>query len=162
MAPSTIPDSGAVTASGTADSLGFCGLDFDELDFNDLDVGLWEASTELLSATLPDFLSIALEVSLEVLAAGGRAGTFDPLRAGFAAAAFLAAVLGDVLGDVLADVLEDALEAVLGDVLGDSLEDFLRVFLDIRLPFVAFGGSTNRVLRVSSRPIGFATAAGQV
>ena len=32
----------------------------------------------------------------------------------------------------------------------EALEDFLRVFLDIRLPFVAFGGSTNRVLRVSS------------
>jgi hypothetical protein len=46
--------------------------------------------------------------------------------------------------------------------LADALEDFLRVFLDIRLPFVAFGGSTNRVLRVSPRPIGFAPAAGQV
>jgi hypothetical protein len=29
------------------------------------------------------------------------------------------------------------------------LEDFLRVFLDIRLPFVAFGGSIIAVLRAS-------------
>ena len=41
-----------------------------------------------------------------------------------------------------------------------GLEDFLRVFLDIRLPFVAFRGSTIRVLRVlpgpsdSLRPLG--------
>jgi len=31
---------------------------------------------------------------------------------------------------------------------GEVLEDFLRDFLDIRLPFVAFGGSTMGVLRV--------------
>ena len=31
-----------------------------------------------------------------------------------------------------------------------GLEDFLRDFLDIRLPFVAFGGSTMRPLRVLS------------
>jgi hypothetical protein len=31
-----------------------------------------------------------------------------------------------------------------------GLEDFLRVFLDIRLPFVAFGGSIITVLRASS------------
>jgi hypothetical protein len=30
------------------------------------------------------------------------------------------------------------------------LVDFLRVFLDIRLPFVAFGGSTNRLLQILS------------
>ena len=46
--------------------------------------------------------------------------------------------------------------------LGAVLGDFLRDFLDIRLPFVAFGGSTNRLLRVSSPVVGFATAAGQV
>ena len=31
------------------------------------------------------------------------------------------------------------------------LEDFLRDFLDIRLPFVAFGGSTIRLLRILPR-----------
>jgi hypothetical protein len=46
--------------------------------------------------------------------------------------------------------------------LREVLEDFLRVFLDIRLPFDAFGGSTNRVLRVLSWEVGFAPAAGQV
>ena len=51
---------------------------------------------------------------------------------------------------------------VLLDCGRDFLEDFLRVFLDIRLPFVAFGGSTNRVLRVLSRAARFAPAAGQV
>jgi hypothetical protein len=43
-----------------------------------------------------------------------------------------------------------------------ALEDFLRVFLDIRLPFVAFRGSTIRVLRILSLIVGFAPAAGQV
>jgi hypothetical protein len=33
---------------------------------------------------------------------------------------------------------------------GDVLGDFLRDFLDIRLPFVAFGGSTIRLLRILS------------
>jgi hypothetical protein len=50
----------------------------------------------------------------------------------------------------------------LADVLLDFVEDFLRVFLDIRLPFVAFRGSINRILRVTSRAVGFAPAAGQV
>ena len=71
-------------------------------------------------------------------AAGVLAEAFEPPRAAFAVAVFRAEVLEDPLGD------------------------FLRVFLDIRLPFVAFGGSTNRVLRVSSRTSGFAPAAGQV
>jgi hypothetical protein len=44
----------------------------------------------------------------------------------------------------------------------DALGDFLRVFLDIRLPFVAFGGSIIEVLRVLSRQAGFEPAAGQV
>ena len=51
---------------------------------------------------------------------------------------------------------------VLAGFLDGSLEDFLRVFLDIRLPFVAFRGSINRVLRVTPRAVGFAPAAGQV
>jgi hypothetical protein len=46
--------------------------------------------------------------------------------------------------------------------LREVLGDFLRVFLDIRLPFDAFGGSTNRVLRVLPWILGFARAAGQV
>jgi hypothetical protein len=32
----------------------------------------------------------------------------------------------------------------------DVLEDFIRVFLDIRLPFVAFGGSIIRLLQIAS------------
>ena len=66
----------------------------------------------------------------------------------FAARAFV--VFGErTLADfVVVDLLE---------VLGD----FLRVFLDIRLPFDAFGGSTNRVLRVVPCDLGFAPAAGQ-
>jgi hypothetical protein len=40
--------------------------------------------------------------------------------------------------------------------LGGVLGDFLRDFLDIRLPFVAFGGSIIRVLRViSGKPDSF-------
>ena len=45
--------------------------------------------------------------------------------------------------------------------LREVLGDFLRVFLDIRLPFDAFGGSTNRVLRVLPCDYGFALVAGQ-
>ncbi|WP_366518540.1 hypothetical protein [Bradyrhizobium sp.] len=37
----------------------------------------------------------------------------------------------------------------------DGLEDFLRFFVDIRLPFVAFRGSTNRVLRGVPMTAGF-------
>jgi hypothetical protein len=44
----------------------------------------------------------------------------------------------------------------------EALRDFLRVFLDIRLPFVAFGGSIMEVLRVLSRQAGIEPAAGQV
>jgi hypothetical protein len=44
---------------------------------------------------------------------------------------------------------------------GEVLEDFLRNFVDIRLPFVAFGGSIIRVLRSCSatrnRPGGWAS-----
>ena len=42
------------------------------------------------------------------------------------------------------------------------LGDFLRVFLDIRLPFVAFGGSIMGVLRGLSRDAGTGPAAGQI
>ena len=44
-------------------------------------------------------------------------------------------------GAFLADVFDPARAAFPEDALGD----FLRVFLDIRLPFVAFGGSTMEV-----------------
>jgi hypothetical protein len=98
----------------------------DGVDFNGLDAGLWEALAKLLLAALPVFGATVLRA----LAAGVRAGVFDPPRMAFAGA-FLAVVLAAALGD--------------------SLEDFLRVFLDIRLPFVAFRGSIIRVLRVSSQ-----------
>ena len=44
----------------------------------------------------------------------------------------------------------------------DALGDFLRVFLDIRLPFVAFGGSIIGLLRVLSWQTGIGSTAGQV
>jgi hypothetical protein len=87
---------------------------------------------------VPDFFATALRG----FAAGVLTEAVEPPRAAFAVAVFRA------------EVLEDPFAG--------PLEDFLRVFLDIRLPFVAFGGSTNRVLRVSSRSAGFAPAAGQV
>jgi hypothetical protein len=96
----------------------------------------------MLLEAVPDFFATALRG----LAAGFLTEAFEPLRVGFALAAFRTEVLADPLTGPLAG----------------PLEDFLRVFLDIRLPFVAFGGSTNRVLRVSSRGAGFAPAAGQV
>jgi hypothetical protein len=46
-----------------------------------------------------------------------------------------------------ADLVLTVLEATVLEVF---LDVFLRDFLDIRLPFVAFGGSTIRVLRVLS------------
>jgi hypothetical protein len=106
----------------------------DGLDFNGLDAGSWDALATIVLAALPAFFATALRA----FAAGVLTEALAPARAAFAAAA---------LG---AEFVED------------PLEDFLRVFLDIRLPFVAFGGSTNRVLRVSSRSAGFAPAAGQV
>jgi hypothetical protein len=50
--------------------------------------------------------------------------------------------------------------AFLGVLPGAFAEDFLRVFLDIRLPFVAFGGSIIRLLRVESRRAQIKSAAG--
>jgi hypothetical protein len=44
-------------------------------------------------------------------------------------------------------VLEAFDDFATGRPLGEVLEDFLRDFLDIRLPFVAFGGSIIRVLQ---------------
>jgi hypothetical protein len=87
------------------------------------------------------------------LAAGFFADVVPPLRA----------VLLGVLLVVLLVVLATAVFwAGVVRLLGDGLEDFLRVFLDIRLPFVAFRGSTIRVLRILPQIVGFAPAAGQV
>ena len=44
-----------------------------------------------------------------------------------------------------------AFDRARGALREDGLGDFMRVFLDIRLPFVAFGGSIMGVLRVLSR-----------
>jgi len=118
----------------------------DSLDFNDFDAGLWDSWVKAALAALADFFA----TGLPALAAGVLTAAFGPARAAFAVVAFWA------------DDLEDDFTGLVADFLADPLEDFLRVFLDIRLPFVAFGGSTNRVLRVTSRPIGFAPAAGQV
>ena len=130
----------------------------DTLDFNDFDGALCDALAEAalgirvgswagflpatftapLAAVLPALVLLAV---LFALAAGFRADVFEP-RAALAADGFAA--------DVRLDFPEEALEV------------FLRVFLDIRLPFVAFRGSTNRVLRVAFPSVGFAPAAGQV
>jgi hypothetical protein len=80
--------------------------------------------------------------------------------------AFLLAFLPDFVvaarrvleGGVLADLTDPARVAFPEAALGD----FLRVFLDIRLPFVAFGGSTSEPLRGLSRQAGLESAAGQV
>jgi hypothetical protein len=76
----------------------------------------------------------------------------------FAAADFLAdGFAGGRLVSVavfLADVFDTARAAFLeGGFLKDAWEDFLRVFLDIRLPFVAFSGSTIAILRVPHRQL---------
>jgi hypothetical protein len=74
-------------------------------------------------------------------------GFFEGCERAFAAAFFAGfadcarlALVGDVLDDfrgVVFDAFPEACLVVFFDV-------FLRVFLDIRLPFVAFGGSINR------------------
>ncbi len=149
MAPSTRPavgpglESGFGTGleTGLAISFGIAlGSGFgtaDGLDFNGLDAGLWDAWTTAVLAGLP-VLSGFCATALRAFAAGVLTEVFATPRATFAGAAFRA------------------------EFLEDPLEDFLRVFLDIRLPFVAFGRSTNGVSRVSSPSAGFAPAAGQV
>jgi hypothetical protein len=113
---------------------------------------------------LADFPTVARVVVLT--------GALATVLAGFLAGAVLASVLAVFFAALAAGFLADAfvprLEAFAGaDFPADALrvirgEDFLRVFLDIRLPFVAFRGSTIRVLRVSSLLAGFGAAAGQV
>src|SRR5580692_849041 len=91
---------------------------------------------------------------------GGRA-LAAAFFAGFAACARLAlpgAVLEvflEVFWEVFLAILLDGFPGAAFDVLPEAFPDvvldvFLRVFLDIRLPFVAFGGSINGVLRVLS------------
>jgi len=144
LAPSipAVAGSGLAAVFGVADAAGF----------NGFDAGLCEslgAATALVLvaavlAGLGDFLATAFGAFLGALALafalapGVLAAALAALRTGFAAAGFAA------------------------DVLPGWVEDFLRVFLDIRLPFVAFRRSINRVLRVLSRAVGFASAAGQV
>jgi hypothetical protein len=70
---------------------------------------------------------------------------------------FFAAAPRAFEGGVLADLTDPARVAFPEAALGD----FLRVFLDIRLPFVAFGGSTSEPLRGLSRQAGLEPAAGQ-
>jgi hypothetical protein len=86
----------------------------------------------------------------------------------FAAAfpGFLAARLADFFAVALrvfaAGFLVDAFDGARVAFPERDLGDFLRVFLDIRLPFVAFGGSTIRVLRALSWQAGIVPNAGQV
>jgi len=61
-------------------------------------------------------------------------------------------------GGVFADLIDGPRGGLPDDVLGD----FLRVFLDIRLPFVAFGGSIMGYCGVFSKRAGTEPAAGQV
>ena len=121
----------------------------------------------LLADWLPDPALGAVTLAAVALRAAGRdAGDapgefadFLALLGLFAVArrAFAADVLADDLADVLADVA-DSPRAILPE---DALAVFLRVFLDIRLPFVAFGGSIIGVLRVARRA-GIGPAAGQI
>jgi hypothetical protein len=71
--------------------------------------------------------------------------------------AFLAVALALLVAGFLADVFDAARVALPGADLGD----FLRVFLDIRLPFVAFGGSIIGLLRALSWQAGIGPSAGQ-
>jgi hypothetical protein len=75
---------------------------------------------------------------------------------------FLPDLPGDFAARVLADAFDDVRAAFADAFLRVVLEEFLRVFLDIRLPFVAFGGSIIRLLRVESRRAQIEPAAGQV
>jgi hypothetical protein len=100
-----------------------------------------------LLALVADFLTVALVVFVWSLLADVLAGFLDVfLGAFFVFFAFLGLLV----------VLARA------GVPTGALGDFLRVFLDIRLPFVAFGGSIMGVLRVLSRDAGTSPAAGQI
>jgi hypothetical protein len=117
------------------ESLDFEGSDFKASGFRASDFnGLDAGLCESLAEVLLAALPDFFATAVPAFAAGVLAAAAGLLRAAFFAVTFLTVVL----------------------------EDFLRVFLDIRLPFVAFGGSTMGVLRVLSRTVGFAPIAGQV
>ena len=159
MAPSVARSAGPVSGTGGRSVLrgargagsGRASLGgADALDFNDFDGALCDALTEAVLDVRVAFwagffaaplVTALLALVLLTLAAGFLADAFEPR-------AILAA--DDFAADVRLDFPEEA------------LEDFLRVFLDIRLPFVAFRGSTIRVLRILSLIVGFAPAARQV
>jgi hypothetical protein len=69
---------------------------------------------------------------------------------------------GDALRAFATAVLTDVPDPARAAFPVAVLEDFLRVFLDIRLPFVAFGGSIMGVLRVVHRQIRIGPTAGQI
>jgi hypothetical protein len=138
---------------------------------------LLDASAFPLDGRRPDgfaasgFAAAAFEAAAALgadLAAAGDFNGFDGALCDVSGGAFpggLVAFLPDLSagarrvfeGGFFADVFDWARATFAEDGLGD----FLRVFLDIRLPFVAFGGSIMGVLRVSSRQAGIASAAGQ-
>jgi hypothetical protein len=136
-------DAGMTGATDSARLIGFNGFD--------------GALCDALAGALPGFLLALLADFLAVALAG-----------------FADAVLADVLADFL-DVFLGVSFGVFFDVFmglpavlaragfpAVALGDFLRVFLDIRLPFVAFGGSIMEVLRALSRDAGTGPAAGQI
>jgi hypothetical protein len=121
--------------------------------FNGFDAALRDTFVVALGGAFPScFLAVlagSLTAPLRVLLAAVLADA-----AGLTRAAFPEGVFAFPEGIFPTEVLE----TVLGDVLGD----FLRVFLDIRLPFVAFGGSIIRVLRVVSGHARIKPAAGHI
>ena len=116
--------------------------------------GLCDALAKAVLAALRSFANQSpLRRTFAALLAAGAgvlADAFEPLR--------WAACGGFLFGRLLAAA--GFRRAFCG--LRGGLEDFLRDFLDIRLPFVAFGGSIIRVLRVLSADRGFGPATGQV
>ncbi|HYI31316.1 MAG TPA: hypothetical protein VD863_26050 [Bradyrhizobium sp.] len=124
--------------TGATDSLWLIG-------FNGFDGALCDA----LAGALPGFLLAPLTDFLAVALVVFACPAFAEVLA-----VFLDAFLGAVL-DVMVVLARAGFPA---GVLGD----FLRVFLDIRLPFVAFGGSIMEVLRALSRDAGTGPAAGQI
>ena len=139
LAPSVKPDlaaagvpvvcDGAFSAAGLAALTGvvldFSGA-FGPVDFNAFEGAFCDAFRVALAAFVAGFLADSLALAGAALA-----------RCGFA------------------DFADCAREAALrGDAFGGFLGDFLRVFLDIRLPFVAFGGSIMGLLRVMSSKAG--------
>jgi hypothetical protein len=118
------------------------------------------ASPDFRAAAVPDDFSEILSMVL--------GGLFTGALAGFLAAGF--ALLPEALFEDFLGALPAAFAAVVGPAVLTGFRvvflafalatlpnvapgDFLRVFLDIRLPFVAFGGSTFGVLWGLPEPI---------